>query len=202
MVPSYPRCLNLSSFSCLTPVHYGAGPPCLKLVACALFLFFWIGQARAFYLGVRQQDYESTHLTPDPQDDASDYTISKPADQGSSLVKLFTSRSHVALDTNSLTPDPLPRTRVLRIMDQGSSLVKRCVLPYRATSTWPQIPYRSSVLMGCWVRDQGSREQVYVGEDLPCIHAWIQSQLLKLTTYVIGFKFPTPSSLKPERTIF
>ena len=26
--------------------------------------------------------------------------------------------------TNNLTPDPLPRTRVLRIMDQGSSLAK------------------------------------------------------------------------------
>ena len=27
----------------LMPVHYGAGPPCLELAACALFLFFELG---------------------------------------------------------------------------------------------------------------------------------------------------------------
>jgi len=40
------------------------------------------------------------------------------------LVKLFTSRSHVALDTNNLTPDPPPVFTASRTMtDQGSSLI-------------------------------------------------------------------------------
>ena len=108
------------------------GPTRLRLetlLICFIFFYFrmilnW-SRVVLFLCILFYQDYDFHHRELDPRSIVFVHSLMSSMDQGSSLAKSPQSSfsSCGPMYGINLTPDPLPRTRVLRIMDQGSSLM-------------------------------------------------------------------------------